>query len=100
MKKLLFIILAAAGLSLSATSCWKENLPEAGAARHQVTDLKAVPGDEEAQLTWSMPEGWNPTEYIITYTDGDKITLKTSEKSYLVTGLANDNTYKFEVQAV
>ena len=100
MKKLLFIILAAAGLSLSATSCWKANLPEAGAARHQVTDLKAVPGDEEAQLTWSMPEGWNPTEYIITYSDGDKITLKTSEKSYLVTGLANDNTYKFEVQAV
>ena len=47
-----------------------------------------------------MPEGWNPTEYIITYTDGDKITLKTSEKSYLVTGLTNDNTYKFEVQAV
>ena len=100
MKKLLFIILTAAGLSLSVTSCWKENLPEAGAARHQVTDLKAVPGDEEAQLSWSMPEGWNPTEYIITYTDGDKITLKTSEKSYLVTGLTNDNTYKFEVQAV
>ena len=100
MKKLLFIILTAAGLGLSVTSCWKENLPEAGAARHQVTDLKAVPGDEEAQLSWSMPEGWNPTEYIITYTDGDKITLKTSEKSYLVTGLTNDNTYKFEVQAV
>ncbi len=100
MKKLLFIILTAAGLSLSVTSCWKENLPEAGAARHQVTDLKAVPGDEEAQLSWSMLEGWNPTEYIITYTDGDKITLKTSEKSYLVTGLTNDNTYKFEVQAV
>ena len=100
MKKLLFIILTAAGLSLSVTSCWKENLPEAGAARHQVTDLKAVPGDEEAQLSWSMPEGWNPTEYIITYTDGDKITLKTPEKSYLVTGLTNDNTYKFEVQAV
>lgn len=100
MKKLLFIILTAAGLSLSVTSCWKENLPEAGAARHQVADLKAVPGDEEAQLSWSMPEGWNPTEYLITYTDGDKITLKTSEKSYLVTGLTNDNTYKFEVQAV
>lgn len=100
MKKLLFIILTAAGLSLSVTSCWKENLPEAGVARHQVTDLKAVPGDEEAQLSWSMPEGWNPTEYIITYTDGDKITLKTSEKNYQVTGLTNDNTYKFEVQAV
>ena len=100
MKKLLFIILTAAGLSLSVTSCWKENLPEAGAARHQVTDLKAVPGDEEAQLSWSMPEGWNPTEYLITYTDGDKISLKTSEKSYLITGLTNGETYTFEVQAV
>ena len=100
MKKLLFIILTAAGLSLSVTSCWKENLPEAGAARHQVTDLKAVPGDEEAQLSWSMPEGWNPTEYFITYTDGDKISLKTSEKSYSITGLTNGETYTFEVQAV
>lgn len=100
MKKLLFIILTAAGLSLSVTSCWKENLPEAGAARHQVTDLKAVPGDEEAQLSWSMPEGWNPTEYLITYTDGEKISLRTSEKSYLITGLTNGETYTFEVQAV
>ena len=100
MKKLLFIILTAAGLSLSVTSCWKENLPEAGAARHQVTDLKAVPGDEEAQLSWSMPEGWNPTEYLITYTDGDKISLRTSEKGYSVTGLTNGETYTFEVQAV
>ena len=100
MKKLLFSILAVAGISLSATSCWDENIPEAGAARHQVTDLKAVPGDEEAQLSWSMPEGWNPTEYLITYTDGDKISLRTSEKSYSITGLTNDNTYKFEVQAV
>lgn len=100
MKKLLFIILTAAGLSLSVTSCWKENLPEAGAARHQVTDLKAVPGDEEAQLSWSMPEGWNPTEYLITYTDGDKISLRTSEKSCSITGLTNGETYTFEVQAV
>lgn len=100
MKKLLFIILTTAGLSLSVTSCWKENLPEAGAARHQVTDLKAVPGDEEAQLSWSMPEGWNPTEYLITYTDGDKISLRTSEKSYSITGLTNGETYTFEVQAV
>lgn len=100
MKKLLFSILAVAGISLSVTSCWDENIPEAGAARHQVTDLKAVPGDEEAQLSWSMPEGWNPTEYIITYTDGDKISLRTSEKSYSITGLTNGETYTFEVQAV
>lgn len=100
MKKLLFSILAVAGISLSVTSCWDENIPEAGDARHQVTDLKAVPGDEEALLSWSMPEGWNPTEYIITYTDGDKISLKTSEKSYSITGLTNGETYTFEVQAV
>lgn len=100
MKKLLFSILAVAGISLSVTSCWDENIPEAGAARHQVTDLKAVPGDEEAQLSWSMPEGWNPTEYLITYTDGDKISLRTSEKSYSITGLTNGETYTFEVQAV
>ena len=98
MKKLLFSILAVAGISLSATSCWDENIPEAGAARHQVTDLKAVPGDEEAQLSWSMPEGWNPTEYLITYTDGDKISLRTSEKSYSITGLTNGETYTFEVR--
>ncbi len=100
MKQLLFSILAVAGLSLSVTSCWDENLPEAGAARHQVTDLKAVPGDEEALLSWSMPEGWNPTEYIIKYTEGDEITLRTSEKSYTVSGLTNGETYTFDVQAV
>ena len=100
MKQLLFSILAVAGLSLSVTSCWDENLPEAGAARHQVTDLKAVPGDEEALLSWSMPEGWNPTEYIIKYTEGDEITLRTSEKSYTVSGLTNGETYTFNVQAV
>ena len=47
-----------------------------------------------------MPEGWNPTEYLITYTDGDKISLRTSEKSYSITGLTNGETYTFEVQAV
>ncbi len=100
MKKLLFSILAIAGICLSATSCWDENIPEAGAARHQVTDLKGVPGDEEAQLSWTMPEGWNPTEYIITYTNGDKVTERTTEQTYTVSGLTNDVTYTFDVQAV
>lgn len=100
MKKLLFSILAVAGLSLSVTSCWKENIPEAGAARHQVTELKAVPGDEEALLSWTMPEGWNPTEYLITYTNGDKMTERTKEQTFTVAGLTNNVTYTFEVQAV
>ena len=100
MKKLLFSILAIAGLGLSATSCWDENIPEAGAARHQVTDLKGVPGDEEVQLSWTMPEGWNPTEYLITYTTDDKKTERTVEQSITISGLENEKTYTFEVQAV
>lgn len=99
MKKLLYTILAAV-LGLCAASCWKENIPEAGVARHQVTDLKAVPGDEEVQLTWSVPEGWNPTEYIVAYTSGTKVTKHVTEKSCLVDGLKNGENYEFTVQAV
>ena len=60
MKKLLYSILAI-GFCAAMNSCWQEDIPEAGAARHQVTELKGVPGDEEAQLTWTMPENWEPT---------------------------------------
>ena len=50
MKKiinLLLISFIAAGL----TACWSEDIPEAGAARHQVTDLTATTGDEEVLLS-------------------------------------------------
>lgn len=100
MKKLLFSILAVTGLCLSATSCWEENIPEAGAARHQVTDLKGVPGDEEVQLSWTMPEGWNPTEYLITYTTDSKKIEHTAEQSVTISGLVNGKDYTFDVQAV
>ena len=102
MKKIinhLLLLLFVAGL----TACWTEEIPEAGAARHQVTDLTATPGDEEAYLAWSMPEGWNPTDFIVYYTNADSetITLRTGgEQSYTVTGLSNDTQYTFYVQAV
>lgn len=47
-----------------------------------------------------MPEGWNPTEYIITYTAGEKISERTSDMSATITGLTNGTRYTFEVQAV
>ena len=77
MKKiinLLLISFIAAGL----TACWSEDIPEAGAARHQVTDLTATPGDEEVLLSWSLPEGWNPTDFIVYYTDADSETVTPS----------------------
>ena len=58
----LLISVLASGFS----SCWTEDIPEAGAARHQVTNLTATPGDEEVSLSWEMPEGWNPTFFPLT----------------------------------
>lgn len=100
MKKILYTILAA-GLCLTVSSCFPENLPEAGEPRHQVTELKGVPGDEEASLSWSVPEGWNPTDYLITYTtDSEQKVYTGGANEYNVTGLENDKSYVFSVQAI
>ena len=98
MKKiinLLLISFIAAGL----TACWSEDIPEAGAARHQVTDLTATPGDEEVLLSWSLPEGWNPTDFIVYYTDADSetVTLRTGGEMncfYFRAGTAFKEIYK------
>lgn len=91
-----------AGICLVAVSCWKEEIPEAGAGRHQVENLKAVPGDEEVLLTWSAAEGWTPTDYIITYTGPNgKESINTDNKSeWTVSNLINGTDYVFTVQAV
>ncbi len=99
MKKLLYSILAI-GSCIAVSSCWQEDIPEAGAARHQVTELKGVAGDEEAQLTWTMPENWNPTDYIVTYTTDSEQTFTTGGKQeFTATGLTNGTNYVFKVQA-
>ncbi len=100
MKRLIINILSLSAIIFGAVSCASEILPEAGAGRHQVTSLKAVPGDEEVGLSWDIPEGWNPTEYIVTYTASEKVTLRTPEKEVLIEGLTNAKNYIFQVQAV
>ena len=99
MKRILYCILAVA-VCLAVSSCWREDIPETGGPRHQVTDLKAVPGDEEVHLSWSVPEGWNPTEYLVTYTKGSEQTIRTKSQDYTVSELANGDNYTFSVQAV
>ena len=102
MKKIINLLLISL-LCTGLTACWSEDIPEAGAARHQVTDLTATPGDEEVQLAWSLPEGWNPTDFIVYYTDADSetVTLRTGgAMNCTIGGLVNDTQYTFYVQAV
>ena len=102
MKKIINLLLALV-LTANLAACWTEDIPEAGAARHQVTGLTATPGDEEVLLSWSMPEGWNPTDFIVYYTitDSKTVTRRTGGlMNCTVTGLANGTQYTFYVQAV
>ena len=102
MKKLIHISILS-GLAALAASCWTEDIPEAGAARHQVEALTATPGDEEVTLAWEIPDGWNPTDYIVFYTDEESqtVTLRTGGASrYVVDKLTNGISYNFNVQAV
>ena len=71
--------------------------------RHQIENLTAVAGDEEVTLSWSIPEGWEPTDYMITYSDdaSQKQTILTGgATTYTITGLVNDFSYTFNVQAI
>ena len=102
MKKLIHICILS-GLAALAASCWTEDIPEAGAAQHQVEALTATPGDEEVTLAWEIPDGWNPTDYIVFYTDEESqtVTLRTGGASrYVVDKLTNGISYNFNVQAV
>ncbi len=102
MKKILNLLLIA-GLCAGLSSCWKEDIPEAGIPRPQVSELKAVPGDMEVQLSWAASEKHVATDYIIIYNDADSksVTLHTEGATeYLVTNLQNEFEYTFSVQAV
>ena len=62
MKRTITHIFAAAALILASVSCWNEEMDDLAMGkdlklRHQVSDLKAVPGDTEVQLSWTMEEG-------------------------------------------
>ncbi len=102
MKKILNLLLITAVCG-SISSCWKEEIPEAGAERPQIKELKAVAGDEEVQLSWKAADGFTATDFIINYSDpqSQTVTIKTGGATeYLLTNLQNEYNYKFDVQAV
>ena len=54
-------------------------------------------------LAWEIPDGWNPTDYIVFYTDEESqtVTLRTGGANrYVVDKLTNGISYNFNVQAV
>ena len=72
-------------------------------ARHQIENLTCVADDEEVTLSWSVPEGWEPTDYLITYNDAQSVGQKIYTEgatTYTITGLVNNFDYIFNVQAV
>lgn len=56
-------------------------------------------GDNYVNLKWDASESENPFDYVV-YVDGTPLEEKTTETTYLVTGLEPEETYIFEVQAV
>ena len=104
MKRNILYILAVVGMCFGAASCVPEDIVnDTDIARHQITNLEAVAGDEEVTLSWSVPEGWEPTDYKITYSDNASVTqtiLTGGAPTYTVTGLVNDFNYTFSVQAI
>lgn len=104
MKRLINILMLT-GMLVGFTGCWDDEVVEAGAPRPQVENLKAVPGDEEAIVTWTMPDGWNPTDFIISYKTPESETVsyrtgKLGEYTYTIGSLVNDYQYSFDIQAV
>lgn len=104
MKKALLYITAALGFCFGVASCAPEELVnDTDVARHQIENLTCVADDEEVTLSWSVPEGWEPTDYLITYNDAQSVGQKIYTEgatTYTVTGLVNDFDYIFNVQAV
>jgi outer membrane protein assembly factor BamB len=104
MKKSLLYIFASLGLCAGISSCVPEEIiNDTDVARHQITDLTCAADDEEVTLTWSVPEGWEPTDYLITYNDAAAVAqrvLTEGKQQCTITGLQNDFEYTFNVQAV
>lgn len=104
MKKAFIYILAALSLCFVAASCAPEELVnDTDTTRHQIEKLTCVADDEEVTLSWSIPEGWEPTDYLITYNDASSVGQRIYTEgatTYTITGLQNDFDYVFNVQAV
>ena len=104
MKKSFLYILAALSFCFGVVSCAPEEIVnDTDTSRHQIENLTCSPYDEEVTLSWSIPEGWEPTDYLITYNDASSVgqrILTEGATTYTITGLANGFDYVFNVQAV
>ena len=104
MKKALLYITAALSFCFGVASCAPEELVnDTDVARHQIENLTCVADDEEVTLSWSVPEGWEPTDYLITYNDAQSVGQRIYTEgatTYTITGLVNNFDYIFNVQAV
>ena len=104
MKRNLLYILAVVGMCFGVASCMPEDIVnDTHIARHQVEGLVATPGDEEVTLSWTLPEGWNPTDFLISYNDADAQPVKLytdGAKTFVVGNLINEFSYEFNVQAI
>lgn len=91
-------------LCFGLASCVKEQIiNDTDTPRHQIEGLNVVAGDEEVTLSWSVPEGWEPTDYKITFSDDASVQqtiLTGGETTYTITGLVNEFSYTFNVQAI
>lgn len=104
MKRNILYILAAVGMCFGFASCVPEDIiNDTDIARHQIENLKCEVDDEEVTLSWSVPEGWEPTDFLITYNDAAQVPQKIFTEgatSYTITGLENGFSYTFYVQAI
>ena len=105
MKKIINMLLAGL-LATNFAACWDgDDIDDlkADSRRHQVVGLQATPGDEEVALSWNMPEGWSPSDFIIRYNDAEAnpVVLHTNgAMHHTVTDLVNGTDYVFQVQAI
>lgn len=103
MKKFLYILTSLIVL-VGAVSCMPEDIiNDTDTPRHQIENLKAVTGDEEVTLSWTVPEGWEPTDYMITYNDDAAVkqtVLTNGKTTFMIGGLVNNFSYTFNVQAI
>ena len=95
----LLLALVGAGPSANAAVAAGSAVSAPGAP----TAVKAVAGDQAAQLTWSAPSstgGAAITGYLITAAPGGKAARTTAVTSFTVGGLNNGTGYTFTVAAV
>lgn len=94
------------GALLIFSACEDETEYSAPLSRFEVEDFIATSGDEAVTLQWAKQEGKPaPDSYLISWSSSSaeegsqKEEVEGTSNSYIVTGLTNDVSYTFSVQA-